>query len=284
MALVKKLLSVKPVLRYYNNQQPGNRMTCTSHPRQMRRGKPGEGSTACLSPLIFAFVLVLSPTASAQSLLHNADSLSEINLLPGDAAVLEMEEVKKDLPCVVTPVKPVMGFDLRFHAGYEISIPLKELASSGQTLTVVFSVIPTAAKDSARYFSQKFTVPELPEDAGGKTMLEGGFDVGEGNYHVRWLMRDHMERVCSLNWDVSAALNGRDQEMKMTITANGVEAAEPEFFKPEPPVIRNPGGEPLKVKSWSIMPHRRALRQRWLRWIRARLFPFFARSPGSLAS
>ena len=228
-------------------------MTNTSHPRQMRRGKLGQaliasGRGARLCFPIFPFLLVFAPTASAQNLLHNADSLSEVNLLPGDAAVLEMEEVKKDLPCVVTPVKPLMGFDLRFHSGYEIAIPLKELAGSGQTLTVVFSVIPVAAKDSPRYFSQKFTVPELPDDAGGKTLLEGGFDVGEGNYRVRWLMRDHQERICSSTWDINAALNGRDQEMKMTLTANAVEAAEPEFFKPEPPVTRVPDGEPLKVK------------------------------------
>jgi hypothetical protein len=228
-------------------------MTCISHPRQMRRGKPGKGPIARVitffllsAPL--ASILVLTPMAFGQNLLRNADSLSEINLLPGDAAVLEMEEVKKDLPCVVTPVKPLMGFDLRFHSGYEIAIPLKELAGNGQTLTVVFSVIPAGAKDSPRYFSQKFTVPELPDDAGGKTLLEGGFDVGEGNYHVRWLMRDRMERICSSNWDINAPLSGRDQDMKMTITANAVEAAEPEFFKPEPPVTRRPDGEPLKVK------------------------------------
>jgi len=180
--------------------------------------------------------------------MRNADAVNQINLLPGDEAVLEMEEVKKDLPCVVTPVKPLMGFDLRFHSGYEILIPLKDLASSGQTLTVVFSVTPASSKDSPRYFSQKFAVPELPEDAGGKTLLEGGFDVGEGNYHIRWLMRDHLERICSSTWDINATLNGRDQEMKMTITPNAVEASEAEFFKPEPPVARKSEGEPLKVK------------------------------------
>lgn len=228
-------------------------MTSNSHSRQSSRNRPATGVAARRSgALYFAVPLVFSAylctPAAAQNLLRNADALSEVNLLPGDAAVLEMEEVKKDLPCTVTSVKPLMGFDLRFHSGYEISIPLKELASNGQTLTVVFSVTPASSKDSARYFSQKFTVPELPDDAGGKASLEGGFDVGEGAYHVRWLMRDHMERVCSSSWDINAALNGKEQEMKMTITANAVEAADVEFFKPEPPVARKPDGEPLKVK------------------------------------
>lgn len=186
--------------------------------------------------------------ATAQNLLRNPDAVNPVNLLPGDAAVLEMEETKKDLPCTVTSIKPVLGFDLKFHSGYEITIPLKELAGDGQTLTVVFSVTPGSSKDSPRYFSQKFKVPELPDDAGGKTLLEGGFDVGEGGYHVRWLMRDHLERICSSNWDINATLAGREQEMKMTITQNSVEPSNAEFFRPEPPVERRPDNDPIKVK------------------------------------
>lgn len=232
-------------------------MTSASHPRQGSRNEPAPGAIQGrpvrihLSPsmhqLIFC-VFVWCHPAPAQNLLHNADAVSPVNLLPGDAAVLEMEEVKKDLPCTVTSVKPVIGFDLRFHSGYEISIPLKELASNGQKLTVVFSVTPGSSRDNPRYFSQKFTVPDLPDDAGGKTLLEGGFDVGEGSYHISWLMRDHLERICSSNWDINATRGGGEQEMKMTIPQNAVEASEPEFFKPEPPVVRRPDGEALKVK------------------------------------
>jgi hypothetical protein len=224
-------------------------MTRTSHPRKMIRSLAASKSRGPKVRGLMAVVFLINvcTPAIAQNML-NADPVSAVNLLPGDAAVLEMEEVKKDLPCTVTSVKPALGFDLHFHSGYEISLPLKELAGNGQTLTVLFSVTSNTAKDNPRYFSQKFTVPELPDDAGGKTLLEGGFDVGEGSYHVRWLMRDHMERVCSSNWDISAALNGKDQDMKMSITANDVEASNPEFFSPEPPVARKTDGEPLKVK------------------------------------
>ena len=228
-------------------------MTRNSHPRR-RFGSIAASKSRGVMTVGLPFVVCTSllfhicTPANAQSLLNNADPLSAVNLLPGDAAVLEMEEVKKDLPCTVTSVKPLLGFDLRFHSGYEIAVPLRELAGSGQTLTVVFSVTSSSVKDNPRYFSQRFTVPELPDDAGGKTLLEGGFDIGEGNYHVRWLMRDHMERVCSSNWDISATLNGKDQEIKMTITSNDVEASDPEFFSPEPPVARVRDGDPLKVK------------------------------------
>jgi hypothetical protein len=30
--------------------------------------------------------------------------------------VLEAQEVRKEVACTVTPEKPVLGFDLRFHA------------------------------------------------------------------------------------------------------------------------------------------------------------------------
>ena len=70
-----------------------------------------------------------------------------IRLLTLDAAVLEAQEVRKDLPCTVTPIKPVLGFDLKFHSGYEVSIPLKELAGSENQLTMVFRVIPDGHPD-----------------------------------------------------------------------------------------------------------------------------------------
>ncbi len=171
-----------------------------------------------------------------------------VHLLGTDAAILDTEETKKDLPCTVTPVKPILGFDLRFHSGYEIHIPLKELAGDGEILTIIFRVTTAAAKDSPYYFSQKYTVPEIAEDARGDAYLDGGFDVGEGDYHVDWMMRDKQERVCSSNWDVTAALSGRDQGMKLAINRDAIRASDEEFFKPEPPVVRVGANDPLKVK------------------------------------
>lgn len=150
-------------------------MTRTSHPRKMIRSIAASKSRGSkvwgliTGSFVFstAFLLNVCVPAAAQNLL-NADPVTAVNLLPGDQAVLEMEEVKKDLPCMVTSVKPLLGFDLRFHSGYEISIPLKELAGTGQTLTVLFSVTSNTTKDNPRYFSQKFKVPELPDDAGEK--------------------------------------------------------------------------------------------------------------------
>jgi hypothetical protein len=190
-------------------------------------------------------------TAYGQNALQGSRSEGShgaVRLLESDAAVLETEDTKKDLPCTVTQVKPQLGFDLRFHAGYDITLPLREISGDGNQLTILFKVTPDASRDSPVYFSQRYNVPDIEADARGDAYLEGGFDVGEGSYHVSWMMRDRMERVCSSNWDSTASLVGRDQSMKLAIAANAVEPSDREFFKAEPPVTRIAADAPLKVK------------------------------------
>src|SRR5712692_839309 len=54
--------------------------------------------------------------------------------------------------------------------------------------TFVFT--PANHKDEPLYFSQRIGVPAIEADAKGEAYLQGGFDLGEGKYHVDWLMRD----------------------------------------------------------------------------------------------
>jgi hypothetical protein len=193
--------------------------------------------------------LVVSPgRMHSQTLMRASASGGTVQLIGNDSAVLDTDEQKKDLPCTVTPVKPILGFDLRFHSGYEIAVPLHEIAGDGDTLTIIFRVTSTSAKDSPYYFSQKYSVPDIDEDAKGDAYLGGGFDVGEGDYHVDWMMRDRIERVCSSNWDVTAALAGKDQSMKLAIAQNVIDTSNQEFFKEEPPVTRMDPSEAFKVK------------------------------------
>jgi hypothetical protein len=202
--------------------------------------------------LIFSCVLITGLAGSAQCLLAQAlmhgTAGGTVRLVGNDSAILESDEAKKDLPCTVTPVKPLLGFDLRFHAGYDIAIPLREIAGDGDTLTIVFRVTPAATGSSPSYFSQRYAVPEIEEDVRGDAYLGGGFDLGEGDYHVDWLMRDRLERVCSSNWDVTAALSPRDQNIKLAITPNAIDTSEVEFFKEEPPVTRMSPDDAFKVK------------------------------------
>jgi hypothetical protein len=188
--------------------------------------------------------------APAQILIHGSGPHQRANIFNTDLAVLESGEQRKDLPCTVTPSKPSLGFDLKFHAGYQVTVPLKELAGNENALSIVFRVTPDSHPDEPAYFVQHLRVPPLEEDAKGEAYLQGAFDIGEGSYHIDWLMRDRTERVCSSNWDSEAALAAKDRPMSLAIAPEAIQRAGGEEFKEEPPVQRaSPDqalrGEPL---------------------------------------
>ncbi len=66
---------------------------------------------------------------------------------------LRRGEPRQDLPCSVISIKPVLGFDLRFHSGYEVSVPLKELAGSENMLTILFRVSTIDADHGSPFIS-----------------------------------------------------------------------------------------------------------------------------------
>jgi hypothetical protein len=175
----------------------------------------------------------------AQTLLTGVGST--VHLVNDDMAMLEAQIPRKDLPCEVKPADPSLGFDLRFHAGYDVTIPLKELVGSGNLLTMLFRVTPSADPDRRVYFTQNVRVPEIEENAGGESTLGGVFDIGEGKYHVDWIMRDRQNHVCAFFWDSTAELPSRDRDIELEIAANTVEATQTEQFLEDPPVKRDPG-------------------------------------------
>ncbi|MGH9718825.1 MAG: acetyltransferase [Bryobacteraceae bacterium] len=205
--------------------------------------------TACRGLVVAA----LSFSASAQVQMRNpGGGGGAIRIFNTDMAVLEAQEARKDLPCTVNPVKPFLGFDLKFHAGYEVLVPLRELSGAEDLLTMIFRVTPENKKDEPVYFSQRINVPSIEPDAKGNAYLQGSFDLGEGKYHVDWLMRDRSERVCSFYWESEAVLPPRDKTLAMSLGPGAAAASEREPFKEEPPVER-PAADatvetPLNVK------------------------------------
>jgi hypothetical protein len=192
---------------------------------------------------------VTSTCLSAQVLMPPSGPGGAVSLFTSDAAILEAREVRKDVPCSVAPIKPILGFDLKFHAGYDVSVPLKELAGSDNHLTMVFRVAPDQKPDDAVYFSQRWNVPMIDADAGGSALLSGSFDVGEGKYHIDWLMRDRSERVCSFNWESEASLPIKDKQIALDIPPSAVQQADNELFRQEPPLVaRESQADPLNVK------------------------------------
>jgi hypothetical protein len=198
--------------------------------------------------LLLALTILSVSSLQDQVVMQGSGPGEIVRIFNTDSAVLESQEARKELPCTVTPIKPALGFDLRFHAGYEVSIPLKDLSGSEDLLTMIFRVTPEGHKDEPVYFSQRLGVPPIEENAKGNAYLQGMFDVGEGNYHVDFLMRDRSERVCSFFWDAEAALPPKDSQLVLMTAPGTVQAAEREPFKEEPPVEREPTSGPLNVK------------------------------------
>ena len=218
------------------------------------KGTEGMQRPCCLKAegtvgrLIFAGLLVGAGLGRAQILMLGSGINNKVNIFNTDMAVLEAGDPRKDLACTVNPTKPALGFDLRFHAGYEVTIPLKELVGSENLLNILFRVTPKNNSDQPVYFAQHIRVPVIEEDAKGDAYLQGAFDVGEGEYHVDWLMRDRAERVCSSYWDAEAAVASKDRPMSLSIAPAAIQRADGEQFKEEPPVQRATSQPPLNVK------------------------------------
>ena len=206
--------------------------------RALRRGSrdwiSGTGGvvwpTSTLGIALLTSLILPGFPAKAQMVLKPASEGEIVNLMPTDAAIFEVGEARKDLPCTVVARKPELGFDLRFHGGYDVTLPLNEVSGDGQLLTVVFRVFPDGAKDRASFFTQHIRVPAVDEDAKGDATLSGGLDLGPGKYHVDWLMRDRMERICASGWDMDAELAAKDKSMTLFIRPHQVAQSSPEPF------------------------------------------------------
>src|SRR5580698_5836401 len=124
------------------------------------------------TPGLMRRILILLAAVSA---LHAQDMLGPHPILmPGDMAVLDSGDPRKDLWCAVTPKKPLLGFDLKFHSGFSVDIPIRELVGPGNMLSIVFRVTPQATgAESGQdpvYFHEKFSVPPIADPGGTATL------------------------------------------------------------------------------------------------------------------
>jgi len=192
--------------------------------------------------------LLLGAACYGQIVVNGSAPGGALRMFPSDLAVLEAGEVRKDLPCSAVSSKPLLGFDLRYHSGYEVSLPLRDIAGNENLLTVLFRVVPIEPKGDPIYLTQRIQVPSIEEEAKGDAYLQGGFDVGEGKYHVDWLMRDRSERVCANSWDFDATLPPKDKQITLALNSGEIRSLDREQFREEPPVARSTEEPPLNVK------------------------------------
>jgi len=198
--------------------------------------------------MITCFVLLACGAARAQSLISSMKPSQPGRLLTSDAAVLDLQEPRNDLTCSVSPSKPELGFDFLFHTGYQVRIPLAELTGGPNLLTIILRVRSEMYKVQPIYLLQKFRVPVISEDSWGNTVLDGAFRVGEGKYHVDWLMRDTAGRICARFWDVEARATGKDMPLSQRLSQDLIQPVESSPFDEQDPVEHQPIGGNLSVK------------------------------------
>src|SRR5258708_1064359 len=122
---------------------------------------------------LLPLTLVLSSAAGmrAQTVMRPSGPGGMVHTFNTDEAILESQEVRKDLACTVEPIKASLGFDLRYHTGYEVTVPLRELAGAENVLTMIYRVTWDKDKQHRVYFSQRINVPKIEEDAKGDAYL-----------------------------------------------------------------------------------------------------------------
>ncbi len=194
-------------------------------------------------------IAAVTGAVCAQDIIPNTGPLGTTRLFTTDSAVLDSDEPRADLACIVTPIPPDLRFDLRFHVGYAVSIPTMELDDSASRLTVILRVFAKKLPQEPVYFLQKLRLPDLRGPAGSRMRFEGAFRVGEGEYHVDWLIRDQDERFCSSSWEFHAQTNPRDHFPPGSVVGNRIEAEDPSLFAEESPTPheRDSGGWRFKI-------------------------------------
>jgi len=156
-----------------------------------------------------------------------------------DLAVLERQEPRNDLPCTVSQIKPELEWDFTFHTGYDVGIPLTDLVGDGDELTVLFRVVPLTRLGDPVYMVQKLHVPAVAEGTKGESRFSGIFILGEGKFHVDWLMRDQRQHICAKSWNLETKLKSKDSQMRQWIPQALVQPSK-QLFAEEPPVVRAP--------------------------------------------
>jgi hypothetical protein len=187
----------------------------------------------------FVFSLVFLPAIAGFGQVLIQGEGGPVRLIPADAAILEGHELRTDMTCGVKAIQPELGFDLSFHSGYEVSVPLGDLAGKGNELMALFRVIPEEIPDKEIYFSQRWIVPVIAEGAKGTAILRGEFVLGKGKYQVEWLMRDRDQRYCSARWAISADAHGKDKQIELRLARGSAAPEATEPFVGEAPVARD---------------------------------------------
>jgi hypothetical protein len=177
---------------------------------------------------------------SGQKLLQGSGNT--LHFPPADSAVLDAGNPRNDFTCSVTPIKPKLGLDFLFHTGFTVSVPQGglDLSGIGNDLSVLFRVVPRDRPESPVYMVQKLRIPNHDGALNSLIEFDGSFVLGEGKYHVDWLMHDQGGHICANFWDIDAKLGPKDAALQAWIPAGLIQPPQNDLFREDPPIARDP--------------------------------------------
>ena len=189
---------------------------------------------------LFLIASVFAGGSAAQQLFDSSPG-SDLHFHPSDHAILSGDTNRSDLGCRVEPLKPRLGFDLKYTAGFVVRVPAEAVAPSGDALRAVFRVKALAGESDPVYFQQVFSVPPESADPGSRAVFPARYVLGPGNYKVDWLMRNRRGTVCSAHWVARAPPPGHNGRLAAAAAANLIAPYREDIFANEPPVPRADG-------------------------------------------
>ncbi len=120
------------------------------------------------------------------------------------------------LRCDPSYIRPVLNFSFRFQAGYMVRVPMDQYQGTGHTWVIMERITPEGDPARAVYLGDKFLLPDVP-----KTTIElpvvGGYLLGEGRYHVEWMMLDDRGRVAVKEWTLEAERTYANRNVKIAM-------------------------------------------------------------------
>ena len=162
------------------------------------------------------FAILLPVVAVAQSIV-------DPGAIPRVMSRFEPHWDDRELACSVTPFGPALNFSFRIQAGYMVRVPMGQFFGPGHAWFILARVTPDGGDGKPVYLASRTRLPDVPKTK-VEVELGGGYLLGEGRYHVRWMMLDDQGRVCRKEWRIEARLSHAERKARVSTRPDTVSA------------------------------------------------------------
>lgn len=135
---------------------------------------------------------------------------------------------KNTLTCEIQTLAPRLGFSLLNWSGFNLNIPVKQLALDGPTPEFAIAIEVTPKGGQPVYLGERFSMQKVPEGQtvpkGAAISYMGGYYVGPGEYRVRLFAGDNRNLDCRKDWNIKVKAGRTPSRMEANqVTAVGEE-------------------------------------------------------------